>query len=416
MFYHRDPRRVQPLVDYIVTTFRSLDYNAEMAFDAVKTATLYRAFYEELGRKFMPWTDETVERSWAEISSEHDDVRAYIGDILVFSENIKWQPKPSYPEAEAFVRECQIIPPDYDIMGMRGTYHRARVLQLVERFKTWRKERVPGVRAFQSTYDRVGTTVCKWLYQSLHDLHAISAFDYILPLMSEIFRFTELNDNDDLASRASRLLIRMCGVTPPVPLVNPILDATFHTIQNSPSWKVRLKALPLVQVFYFRQLPLITEVKIVEMLEVLCRCLDDEVVEVREMAATTLSGILRLSPRRSVLTLKDRFVRVLKTSHIPSRDDPDYNRAIRQRHAAILGICALVESYPYTVEKWMPELLTSILAEHTYDPIPISTTVRKCASSFKRTHQDTWHEDCKRFNEDQLAALSTLLSGSSYYA
>lgn len=57
-------------------------------------------------------------------------------------------------------------------------------------------------------------------------------------------------------------------------------------------------------VFYFRQLPLITEYKIVEILEVgsldrlslshiftqrfqvLCKCLDDEVVEVREMAAT----------------------------------------------------------------------------------------------------------------------------------
>jgi proteasome activator subunit 4 len=58
-------------------------------------------------------------------------------------------------------------------------------------------------------------------------------------------------------------------------------------------------------VFYFRQVPLISEVKIVEMLEVkrlpffklfneifkhlykvLCSCLDDEVVEVREMAAT----------------------------------------------------------------------------------------------------------------------------------
>ncbi|KXN83586.1 Proteasome activator complex subunit 4 [Leucoagaricus sp. SymC.cos] len=417
MFYHRDPRRIQPLVDCIVSAFRSLDYNAEMAFDAVKVATLFRAFYEELGRKFVAWTDETVERSWAEISSDHDDVRAYIGDILVFSENIKWQPKPSYPEPEAFVRECQIVPADYDILGMRGTYHRTRVLQLVDRFKAWRIERTPGVRAFQSTYDRVGTTVCKWLYQSLHDLHAISAFDYILPLMSEIFRFTELNDNDDLASRASRLLVRMCGVTPPVPLVSPLLDAIFHTIQNSPSWKVRLKALPLVQVvFYFRQLPLIPEIKIVEMLEVLCRCLDDEIVEVREMAAVTLSGILRLSPRRSVLTLKDRFIRLLKNSHIPGRNDPSYNKAIRQRHAAILGICALVESYPYTVEKWLPELLTGVLAEHTYDPIPISTTVRKCASNFKRTHQDTWHEDSKRFNEDQLAALSTLLSGSSYCA
>lgn len=83
----------------------------------------------------------------------------------------------------------------------------------------------------------------------------------------------------------------------------------------------------------------------------------------------------------------------------------------------------------------MPELLTNVLAEHTYDPVsfcvnrfleqrvysclkrwqaPISTTVRKCASNFKKTHQDTWHEDSKRFTEEQLSALSTLLTGSSY--
>ncbi|KAG5652288.1 hypothetical protein H0H81_005548 [Sphagnurus paluster] len=154
-------------------------------------------------------------------------------------------------------------------------------------------------------------------------------------------------------------------------MVNQVLDAIFEAIQTSPSWRVRLKALPLVQVFYFRQVPLISEIKIVEMLEVLCKCLDDEVVEVREMAATTLSGILRLSPRRSVLTLKDRFVRLAKNSHIPNRQDPGYGKAIRQRHAAILGICALVDSYPYTVEKWMPELLTNILAEHTYDPVRV---------------------------------------------
>ncbi|KAG5352049.1 hypothetical protein C0989_004041 [Termitomyces sp. Mn162] len=86
----------------------------------------------------------------------------------------------------------------------------------------------------------------------------------------------------------------------------------------------------------------------------------------------TLSGILRLSPRRSVLTLKDRFVRLAKSSHIPPRHDPGYNKAIRHRHAAILGICALVDSYPYTVEKWMPGLLTNVLAEHTYDPVRIN--------------------------------------------
>ena len=52
------------------------------------------------------------------------------------------------------MKECRILPADHDIMGMRGTYHKDRILELVHRFNIWREERIPGVRAFQSTYDR----------------------------------------------------------------------------------------------------------------------------------------------------------------------------------------------------------------------------------------------------------------------
>jgi len=416
MLFHKDPRRVQPLVDLLVHQFEHVDFNEESTFATTQVLCFYRAFYEELNWKFNPWVDEMVHRGWAELGCEHDEVRSYIGEMLAFSEKIKRRPRPSIPDTETFVAECRTLTVDYDIMSSRGTYHEGRVLELVKKFKIWREQRLPGARAFQSTYDRVGILVCKWLFQVLHDTNASSAFDYIVPLMPEIFRFSEVNDNDELASRAELVLTRMCGVTPPRPLINPILDSIFAAIQTSPSWRVRLKVLPLVQVFYFRQVPLISEGKIIEIVEVICRCLDDEVVEVREKAATTLSGILRLSPRRSVLALKERFLRLLRKTVIPDRKAPTYNLAIRQRHAAILGICALVDSYPYTVEKFMPELLTSVLAEHTYDPAPISTTIRKCASSFRKTHQDTWHEDSKRFTDDQLSTLSTLLTGSSYYA
>ncbi|KAL0579785.1 Proteasome activator BLM10 [Marasmius crinis-equi] len=417
LFYNRDPRRIQPLFDHVLELFKTLDYSTELSFDAVKILSLFRACYEQLGRKISGWIDEIVERCWSEIHSEHEDVRAYVAEILAFADKIKWQPRPTIPSAETFAKECRVLPITFDIMGMRGTYHKNKVDELVGNLRKWSEVRVPGVRAFQSDYDRAGVTVCKWLFQSLHDTNAISVFDYILPLMPELFRFIDLSDSDDLASRAKMLLVRMCGVSPPRPLINQILDQIFEAIQSSPSWRVRLKALPLVQIFYFRQFFLISDMKITEILEVVCKCLDDEVVEVREMAATTLSGILRLSPRSSVQTLKvDTTNPSPKNSHIPDRQDPTYAKSIRQRHAAILGICALVDSYPYTVQKWMPDLLTNVLAEYTYDPIPISNTVRKCARNFKKTHQDTWHEDSKRFDDSQLVALSTLLTGSSYYA
>jgi len=47
---------------------------------------------------------------------------------------------------------------DFDILGMRGIYHQTRVQELVQRFSGWRAERLPGSRAFQSTYDKLVLT------------------------------------------------------------------------------------------------------------------------------------------------------------------------------------------------------------------------------------------------------------------
>lgn len=124
-----------------------------------------------------------------------------------------------------------------------------------------------------STSGRVGTTVCRWLFQTVHDTSAISVFDYVLPLMVSCLDLVTLlaetdfasylspnfsasrkvrpqdsfcllpifspssalvNDNNELVNRARTLLVRMCGVTPPRPLIGPILKAIFSAIQNSP--------------------------------------------------------------------------------------------------------------------------------------------------------------------------------------
>lgn len=125
--------------------------------------------------------------------------------------------------------------------------------------------------------DRVGIMVCKWLYQMVHDTNAVAAFDYIHPLMvctvscptagahdtlarnlpfhrryacsscsgpSPMSYIAILvNDNDDLSQRAELLLVRMCGVTPPRQLINPLLDAIFKAIQSSPVSRHHVRGL-----------------------------------------------------------------------------------------------------------------------------------------------------------------------------
>lgn len=74
-----------------------------------------------------------------------------------------------------------------------------------------------------------------------------------------------MHDNEELARRANLLLVRMCGVAPPQSMIGHLLNAIFSAIQKAPvrhlfpfviayqnsprlqSWKVRLKALPILQ-------------------------------------------------------------------------------------------------------------------------------------------------------------------------
>lgn len=58
------------------------------------------------------------------------------------------------PKVDVVLLESRTAPVDADLLGARGLYHEERVDELAKNFKVWREERLPGVRAFQSTYDR----------------------------------------------------------------------------------------------------------------------------------------------------------------------------------------------------------------------------------------------------------------------
>lgn len=115
---------------------------------------------------------------------------------------------------------------------------------------------------------------------------------------------------------------------------------------------------------------------VTKMMDVLLDCLSDENVEVREMASQMLSGVVRCSQRQSIIPLRvrlhaypltgvliprtqNRFIELARTTKLPPRRDVAYQESLRTLHSAILGICALIESFPYSVETWMPPLTDS---------------------------------------------------------
>jgi proteasome activator subunit 4 len=84
-------------------------------------------------------------------------------------------------------------------------------------------------------------------------------------------------------------------------------------------------------------------------------------------------------------------------------------------HFGILGLSSLILSFPYRLLNWMPHAIV-VIASHNNDPEPVRSTVQKTINEFRRTHQDTWHEDQRQFTPDELKAFLDISTFPSYYA
>ncbi|KAG7099513.1 hypothetical protein E1B28_001358 [Marasmius oreades] len=404
----RDPRRNRPLVDWILGL--SIDFNADSAFAMNKTLTIFTTLVENLGMLFNPLSDRYVNLLFENANTSYAEMRTHLATLLYTMMRNQW--RPAHASVEDFLKACH---DRGDPLRIRDAPYKDRMTHFATQLAKWRAERLPPPRVSLSEYDKVGLTLLQWIWVSAHGAQASLVFPYAVALMPEIIRMSELNDNPDLQNYSTAVQYVLSAITPLSDYIPTILDTFAGAIKSSESWRIRHHTLPAMIVFFYRNLLYIPPEGVSRVMEVLLECLADENVEVREMASKMLSGVVRCSQRQSIVPLKNRFISIIHKTTIPPRKDPNYTLALRKIHSAILGVCALIESFPYSVEKWMPPL-TEVLAAHATDPPPISTTIRKCASEFKKTHQDTWHKDQQAFDEDQLQNLSTMLVGTSYYA
>ncbi|KAG8123072.1 hypothetical protein E2320_018500 [Naja naja] len=143
---------------------------------------------------------------------------------------------------------------------------------------------------------------------------------------------------------------------------------------------------------------------------------------VREMAATTLGGLLQCHFLEIDNPMQTHFEQLCKM-RLPKRRKRDLSTVVDtippadlvKRHAGVLGLSACILSSPYDVPTWMPQLLMDLSA-HLNDPQPIEMTVKKTLSNFRRTHHDNWQQHKQQFTDDQLLVLTDLLVSPCYYA
>lgn len=291
---------------------------------------------------------------------------------------------------------------------------RQRCEALQKQLRSWRAQRQPLAYG-TSKYDVIASTGALWVCLCLDDHRLGPMSTYVLSLVPDLFEAFQLRDNEELSETAHDVLVQVASHPFSVAQVPVLLEALLDILRRSESWHSRLDALPLLQIVYFQNLYLLSHDMKRCILDVLCSLLHDPHVEVRDMAATTLAGIVRCSQRAHITELSQTFADMAAVP-IPRRGSPGYEAAMTQVHAGVLGACALVAAFPYDVPSWMPSLVLDTIAVHSESPVPISTTVRRCAADFRRTHQDTWAEDQHKFGDRVQEVHDFTVGRSDYFA
>jgi proteasome activator subunit 4 len=289
------------------------------------------------------------------------------------------------------------------------------------RLAQWRHERVPGQQE-QSSYTSGSKTVLMWLDSALTSNECIQLVPFFsTPFMDELLYMMDVKEDPELM----RLAYHVYRHLPNIPFRDDedtdFINGLVRIGRTATSWHQRLRALVNMQVLYFRRIFLTAKAERDLLFTTVSDMLSDPQLEVRSCASTTLAGMIRCSPQRirdpMVQLLKERFEMELVQNPMPKRgpkaagtDTPvDVQKQITRRHAAVLGLGALIEAFPYATPPpmWMPEVLATLARKAAGDPGVVGKAAKGILSEFKKTRQDSWGVDQKvRYLEQCLMVFN----------
>lgn len=271
---------------------------------------------------------------------------------------------------------------------------------------------------------RLLQTVSKFIAGSL--LRAFNGTNPDCFSLLPILCINEANEFEpNLANDCKITIAVLSSIILPLRAIPTLLEAVAGVMKDVSSWKAKCAALELLETSTFNNFMSIWSRPewAQEVLSIVTQSIESDRLEVREKAATVLSGLLHSGfvddeGKKSLLELyhaKARTKLKRKKPEMTKEDEAKRQRSILKRHIGVLGLGAFVLAFPYSVPEFMPSALMA-LSGHLNDPQPIPATVKKTLTDFKRTHQDNWQESKLKFSEDELSVLTDLLVSPSYYA
>ncbi|XP_075999758.1 proteasome activator complex subunit 4B [Genypterus blacodes] len=260
-------------------------------------------------------------------------------------------------------------------------------------------------------------TVLKWLMASAGRTFTTPVQQQLqlLPLLFKIAP-VEIDESYDEMKQDARTCLSLMSQGLLYPEHIPLVVAALEEMAVSRSWHARYSVLTYLQITVFYNLFTLLSVpaEVLRIRKLVLQLLRDEQLEVRDMACTTLSGLLQCQFFPLDCSLQTQL-QTLSQTRLPKARGELASTGLVWRHAGVLGLSACILSSPYDVPAWMPQILMD-LSDHLNDPQPIEMTVKKTLSEFRRTHHDNWQEHRQCFTDDQLLVLTDLLVSPCYYA
>ncbi|KAH8878972.1 hypothetical protein GQ53DRAFT_56249 [Thozetella sp. PMI_491] len=418
----KDPRRSKELMKNL-GAFR-LDMNSNAAFKESSKVQLLEFLISDGGWHFRG-EGPILKDFLNHIDHPYKSVRESIGRVIATIYRTRYHE--SFPNVSTLLERNKAESP----IGIRpyqpDEEFKATVNGILDQLEKWRHERTPGQQT-PSSYTSGSKTVLMWLDSMLSSQECTQLVPFFHgPLIDQLLHMMDIKEDPELMRLAYHVYRHLPNIPYRTGEEEAFIAALVRIGKSATMWHQRLRALINMQVLYFRRLFVTPPAQRQILFDAVGDMLGDPQLEVRECAKSTLAGMIRCSPatiRNPIIQqLKDRFETQLKLNPMPKKKIPgtdtpvNVQKQIVNRHAAVLGLGALIEAFPYATPppSWMPEVLAHLATRAASDRGVVGRATKAVLSEFKKTRQDSWAVDQKYFTAEQLEDLEGVL-WKSYFA
>ena len=409
---YRDPRRSWPLVEWLSTL--KLDLSTNAAFKESTKISLLSLVITNAGWHFR-LEKPIVEDFLDHLDHPYKGVREAMGSTLATIYRTRYHE--SYSSVSALI-DAQNTTSSVGVRPYEPSSDFAATMERVfTQLEVWRKERPAGQQT-PSSYTNASKTLLLCL-DTLLNLHECTQLVPFFPkyFVEQLLHMMDVKEDTELQSLAYTVFRHIPNIPHHKGEDKALIDTLIRIGTNSPFWHQRLRILINIQVIYFRRLFLTTTETQKQLFDCVADMLNDSQLEVRQGAMTTLSGMIRCSPvglRDQVVDkLSKKFTKQLLDNPLPRKKNarnhlnssatstgtstpiPEHAALIIKRHAAVLGLGALVQAFPYASPppRWIPGVLATLAGKANADPGMVGMSVKAVLADFKKTRQDTWFVD-----------------------